>query len=256
MNRFFREPLTRFLLLGVVLFGCFGWKDRGRSPAEAKDEITVGAPQIATLVAGFQRTWQRPPNAEELSGLIKDHITEEVLYREAQTLGLDRDDILIRRRLRQKMEFLTADVAALNPPDDAALAKYFEANAAQYAEPPRLSFTHVYFNGEKRGTKLYDDVKAGLTALTQKPESAADMGDPSLLPASFETTSARDISSQFGNEFADALLKLPRNEWRGPVASSFGQHLVRNHAARGTAGAGTGRSARRRAARSAKSAAR
>ena len=227
MKRLLREPLLHFLLLGAGLFFVFGWKHRGQEKVETKNEITVGPSQIAMLVAGFQQTWQRRPTREELDGLVKDHVTEEVLYREAREMGLEKDDIIIRRRLRQKMEFITADVASLSTPEEAALAKYFEAHAAAYAESPQLSFTHVYFSRDKRGAKLDDEVKATLASLAQNPNGGAEMGDASLLPAGFETTPARDIGSQFGEAFAGALLKLPLHQWQGPVESSFGLHLVK-----------------------------
>lgn len=226
MSRLLREPLFHFLLIGAGLFVVFALKTGKPAADPAGNEITVGAQQIEPLVAGFTRTWQRPPNPVELEGLVRDFIKEEVLYREALGMGLEKNDTVIRRRMAQKMEFLTGDVAALATPDEAALTKYFEANAAQYAEPPRVSFTHVYYSREKRGEKAEVDAKAGLAAVTQRPEAAMDLGDPSLLPGGFETTPLRDIRSQFGDAFAAALAALPLNQWQGPVASSYGVHLV------------------------------
>jgi hypothetical protein len=227
MKKLLHEPLLHFLLLGAVLFAVFGWKSRSEEPEQAGNEIHVGPAQVETLVSTFRKVWQRPPTAEELAGLIKEHITEEVLYREAKVLGLEQNDIVIRRRLRQKMEFLTADVATAAAPDEAALAQYFAEHAGQYAESPRLSFTQVYFNREKRGVKLAEDVKAGLAALAQNANAAAELGDTSLLPQGLDAASTLDIGSQFGNAFASALLKLPLNQWQGPVESGYGLHLVK-----------------------------
>ena len=204
----------------------FAWKNRGEE-SDAADETRIDQPQIEALVSAFGKVWKRPPPAEELDALIREHITEEVLYREAEALGLDRNDIVIRRRLRQKMEFLTADVATAGEPDETALTAYFAENAHRYAEAPRLTFTHVYFSREKRGPQLADDVRAGLAALKENADRAAEMGDASLLPAALEAASTRDIDGQFGEAFANALLKLPLGEWQGPVESSYVLHLVR-----------------------------
>jgi peptidyl-prolyl cis-trans isomerase C len=227
MKKPFHEPLLHFLLLGALLFAVFGWKNRTEEPESAGNEIHIGPAQIETLVSTFQKVWQRPPTAEELDGLIKEHLTEEVLYREAKALGLEQNDIVIRRRLRQKMEFLTADVATAAGPDEAALAKYFSEHADQYAESPQLSFTQVYFNREKRGAKLEEDVKASLAELARNPDATADMGDASLLPQRLESTSVRDIGNQFGDEFAVAVRKMPLAQWLGPVESGYGLHLVK-----------------------------
>ena len=88
------------------------------------------------MVIGFSRTWQRPPTREELEGLIRDRVREEVYYREAVAMGLDQDDPVIRRRLQQKLEFVTDDVAALAEPTDAELAEYLKTHADTF---PRRS---------------------------------------------------------------------------------------------------------------------
>lgn len=227
MRRLLREPLLHFLLTGAALFLLYSLKNRGAAAPEEPEKITVGAAQLEPLVAGFTRTWKRPPNPAELEGLVADFLKEEVLYREALAMGLAKNDTIIRRRMAQKMEFLTGDVATLTSPDEAALATWFESHAAQYAGPPLTGFTHVYYSREKRRDRTEADAGAGLAVLAQHPEQAGEMGDPSLLPVSFGATPLQDIQSQFGSGFAEALLKLPLNEWQGPVASSYGLHLVK-----------------------------
>ncbi len=116
-----REPLLHFLLLGALLFALDAWL-RPAPIADSGGEIVVSEGRIRNLAQGFRRTWQRPPTRAELDGLIQDYIREEVLYREAVALGLDQDDTVIRRRLRQKMEFVSDDAAALETPSDQDLA--------------------------------------------------------------------------------------------------------------------------------------
>ena len=112
MKRILREPLLHFLLLGTVIFAAYGFVSKRGSNEPGKIVISEG--QIAAMAEGFARTWRRPPTREEIEGLIKDRVQEEVYCREAMALGLDNEDTVIRRRLRQKMEFLTDDVAALD----------------------------------------------------------------------------------------------------------------------------------------------
>jgi peptidyl-prolyl cis-trans isomerase C len=226
MAKLAREPFFHFVLLGAAMFAAFTWKNRNEPAGESGAEIAVGAAQIDSLVAGYQRTWQRLPSRGELDSLIEEHLTEEVLYREALALGLDRNDLIIRRRLRQKMEFLTSDVADLPQPDEAALQSYFSEHAARYAESPRLSFTQLCFKPDKRGAMLETDMKAALDALTANPQAAADQGDASLLPDRLEGATRQDIGGQFGEEFAAKLVDLPLLRWAGPVASGYGRHLV------------------------------
>jgi hypothetical protein len=164
--------------------------------------------------------------ADELRGLVNDHLREEVLHREALALGLDRDDTIVRRRMAQKMEFLTQDIAAAAEPDDAALRKYFEEHAARYAKAARVSFRHVYFNRERRGARMETDVREALAALAQGANEEM-FGDPFLREHEFTAAAESDVSAALGHEFAAQVLTLPAGEWHGPVASSYGAHLVR-----------------------------
>jgi peptidyl-prolyl cis-trans isomerase C len=221
-----REPLFHFLLLGALIFAVSAWRERGR-PAEntvARIEITAGT--VGWLREGFTRQWHRAPDDAELRGLLADHIREEVLYREALALGLDRDDTIVRRRMAQKMEFLTQDIVAVVEPEDAALRKFFEGNAMRYAKAARVSFRHVYFSKERRGGRLEADARAALEALA-KGASEETIGDPYLRELEFTHAGAEDIAAALGAEFAGRVLAFPAGEWRGPVASPYGVHLVR-----------------------------
>src|SRR6185436_15580919 len=111
------------------------------------------------------RQFGQAPDAKELRGLVTAHIREEVLCREALALGLDRDDTIVRRRLAQKMEFLTGDLAGGAEPNEAAVRDFFETNAGRYARPAQVSFRHVYFSRDKRGAKSESAAREALAAL-------------------------------------------------------------------------------------------
>ncbi len=224
--KIFREPLLHFAVIGVLIFAVNAWRE-GRRPAEsAGTQIDVTAGTIGWLREGFAKQWHREPDGDELRGLVKDHLREEVLYREALAMGLDRNDSIVRRRMAQKMEFLTQDIAAAVEPDESALRKFFEVNAARYAKAARVSFRHVFFSKERRGAKLDADAGEALAALA-KGASDETMGDPFLREHEFTDATADDIATALGREFAEKVAALPAGEWRGPVASSYGVHLVR-----------------------------
>ena len=126
-THFLREPLAHFFVLGAGIFLLAALV--GESDESRPDQIVVSAGQIDRLVETWQRTWQRPPTQAELEGLVEDHIREEILYREAIAMGLDRDDTIIRRRLRQKMEFLPQDLVEQVEPTNAELLTYLRENA-------------------------------------------------------------------------------------------------------------------------------
>lgn len=226
MKHLWKEPLFHFLLLGALIFAANAWHAQRRPAEGAGAHIEVTAGTIEWLREGFSRQWHREPDAEELRGLVNDHLKEEVLYREALAMGLDRNDSIVRRRMTQKMEFLTQDVAAAVEPEEAALRKFFEENSARYAKAARVSFRHVFFSKERRGAKLDADVSEALTALA-KGGSDEMMGDPFLREHEFTGANADEIAAALGREFAEKVTVLPAGEWRGPVESSYGMHLVR-----------------------------
>jgi peptidyl-prolyl cis-trans isomerase C len=226
MKKLAREPLLHFLLLGALIFAVNGWRDGQRSPTESKTaRIEVTAGTIAWLSEGFSKQWHRPPDARELRGLVSDHVREEVLYREALAMGLDRNDTIVRRRMAQKMEFLGQDIAAAVEPDEAMLRKFFEQNAARYAKAARVSFRHVYFSKDRRGERLDADAREALVLLS-RGENEETVGDPFLREHEFADADETDIASALGREFAAQVVTLPAGEWRGPIASSYGVHLV------------------------------
>src|SRR5688572_33276496 len=151
MKKLFREPLVHFCVLGAVIFALNAWREKTPETPAARIEVT--AVVIERLRVGFERQFGQAPDAEELRGLVTAHIREEVLCREALALGLDRDDTIVRRRMAQKMEFLTDDLASAAEPENAEVRAFFEKNAARYVKPARVTFRHIYFSRDKRGAK-------------------------------------------------------------------------------------------------------
>ena len=227
MKRLLKEPLLHFLVLGALIFVAHGLTSKRTRSEPGKIVITQG--QIEHLAAGFAKVWQRPPSPEELVGLVRDRVREEVYCREALALGLDQDDTVIRRRLRQKMEFISDDIAARAEPTEEDLNAYLDAHPEQFRTEPRITFEQVYLNPEKHGDHLARDIAQLLAQLNQSGGNSdpAAMGDSFLLESQYTAMPAGDVARQFGDTFAAALAVLAPGQWQGPVESGYGVHLVR-----------------------------
>jgi hypothetical protein len=224
-KRLFREPVLHFILLGALLFAYFQWTG-GSGPGSRRIVVTPGL--VQHFAAGFYRTWQRPATPAEIKGLIDDHVKEEIATREAMAMGLDRDDAVIRRRLRQKLEFLTEDEATQEPPTEVELQAWLDAHPKSFARDPQVSFRQVYLS-TARGGAAAEAKAAKLLARLRAAGPTADtrtLGDRTLLPAEEALTPLFDIARDFGEDFTVALDTLATNCWIGPVASPFGLHLV------------------------------
>jgi len=225
-TKLLREPLLHFLILGVLLFFAFNLANRRATPGTGKIVVTPG--EIEHLEDTFTRAHQRPPDEEELTGLVRDFVREEVYYREALALGLDRDDEPIRQRLRQKMEFISQDVAAQTEPTEDQLHSYLNGHPDKFRVDQHFTFSQVYLDPARHGRRLKADAEQMLTKLN-KAGAKADLlsiGDPFLLEPSSLDISARDVARDFGEKFAVALGELTVDKWQGPVESGLGIHLV------------------------------
>jgi len=228
VKRFLREPLLHFLLLGAALFA-FNALRSDNALRAGDDRIVVSRGRVENLIALHTKTWQRPPTAIELRGLVDDFILEEALYREGKALRLDRDDTIIRRRVRQKMEFVVDDIFEQAQPSEAQLEEWLAEHPELYAHPERYRFRQLYLSAEQHGGRLATDAVKVLAELRALPEDAdpRGLGDPTLLEHAFADASVQTIVATFGQEFADGLAALPGGEWSGPVPSTYGLHLVR-----------------------------
>jgi len=221
MRHLLREPLLHFLTGGILLFVFYGIVTD--EVTYAPDRIVIGEERVTSLATAFQRTWLRPPTRSELGALIQSYVDEEVLYREGLALGLDRDDLVIRRRLRQKVEFLHTDLAQPEQATDAELATFLEENRERFRDPARSSFRQVFVNpgkdeaeARRRADEMLQNLRTG----------GSVKGDRTLLPEAMERASERDVAAVFGDGFAADVLALEGDGWSGPLASSFGLHLV------------------------------
>jgi len=223
-----REPLLHFMFIGAVIYSLYGLF--AEPVVEETDKtIVVTAGEIEWMQASWQKRWNRPPTAEEFDGLIQQYIKETVLYREALTMGLNKHDMIIRRRLAQKLEFLAKDLVALTPPTEDELQAYFDEHQARYQAPTLYTFTQVFFDPDKRGDATLDDaeaVKATLIAQGDAIEDAGALGDGLMLQNYYPQKDRAEIQKNLGSGFTDTLITLAPGQWHGPVRSGFGVHLV------------------------------
>ena len=223
--RLLREPVLQFLALGAMLFALYGLA--GKRSAEAPEKIVVSASRVANLGDGFARTWRRLPNEQELQGLIEDYIRDEVFYREGRAAGLDRDDVIIRRRVRQKMEFLADDMSVPEPSDE-QLAAYLASNPERFRAEDQLTFHQVFLSATRRANTIDRDSKqiASILARADGAVDATVLGDPFLLGEEFRNVSPSKVTSIFGESFAKQISVMEKGRWQGPISSGFGQHFV------------------------------
>lgn len=229
MKRFLREPLVHFLLIGTVLFGAYAMTPDGRSASASANEIRLSLDEIAQLVVLFRSQWRREPTADELQRMVESKVQSEILYREALAMGLDKDDEIVKRRMAQKMQFLAEDVAAAREPTSAELEAWFEQRRELFAQPPRLSFRHLYFSPDRRGDRARADATQALAKLAGQPEDAAIPGglaDPFMFQDYYRDRAPDFLGKEFGPQFALAVAKLAPGSWQGPIESGFGWHLV------------------------------
>lgn len=226
-RRFWREPLTRFFAAGAGIFVLYALVG-GRVPTDDR-RIHIDRYELEALAALWQAQWRRPPTHDELTRLVMDRVREEVLYREALALDLDENDVLVRRRLAEKLEMALNDVAATAEPSAEDLGRYFESHAERYVEPPGLTLTHRFFSRDRRGDSVQADARAALEALA----AGGTVDDDSFHAAKrLELQDADRLERIFGSAFRDAVLDhaarpRSRHTWFGPVPSAYGAHLVR-----------------------------
>ncbi len=226
MRRWLREPALQFLLIGTGLFLAYGWL-HGRA-SFSRDTIVITEGRIEQLAAGFAGLHRRPPTREELDGMVQDAVREEILYREAMALHLDEDDVIVRRHMAQKLQFVSEDTHPVPEPTQAQLRDFLAQHPQQFQAERGYSFTQVFLDPQRHGSQLQADAQHLLAALRRAPEDAALVkgGDPFLLDSHFERLPAGETARLFGAEFEKALQTTATGQWQGPVTSSLGTHLV------------------------------
>ena len=221
LRRIIREPLLHFLLIGAALFIYYGH----HAPGGGDDRrIIVTQQQVNDLAQQFRLTWSRPPTAAELRSLLDAYVHDEVLYREGMAAGLGREDSIIKRRVRQKIEVMAEEDSARNSPSDADLETYLKAHPEKFVRPAVVSFEQLYFGAPSSATTA--QITAAKTALAAGKDPAR-LGQQTMLPRRVDGQDIELVGRDFGAEFSAALATLPLGAWSGPVVSGLGVHLVR-----------------------------
>jgi hypothetical protein len=230
LARWLKEPLLHFLFAGMALFLAYRTMNPEPDRREESNRIEVTEADLHQLAIAWMAQWRRPPTPEEMRGLLETTIREEILYREALALGLDRGDAIVKRRLAQKMEFLAEDVSTVPEPRGDELEVWFEKNRERFALPARMSFRHLYFSFDQRHERARDDAARSLEALSNEHADApelANLADPFMFQDSYVDRLQEQVAGVFGTRFAAALFELKPGAWRGPIQSGFGWHLIR-----------------------------
>jgi peptidyl-prolyl cis-trans isomerase C len=222
-----REPVTLFVVLGLALFVADRVWNGAPVPVGEASHIVVTATQQATLRDAFRAENGRNPTAEELRSRLDRWVEEQVLYREALALNLDRKDLIVHRQLTQKMRFLLEDSSALPTPSDAQLQGWLDQQMARYGKPSSISFQQVFLSRGRRADHLHADAAKISVALAATPDQFLGLGDSFPLGQEIKDANPTQLRREFGAEFAAALQTLHRSGWSGPLASGFGLHLVR-----------------------------
>ena len=227
-RRLLGEPLVHFFVVGALVFGAY-WLFKPPPTVVDDKRIEISANDIRQIALGWVSQGRLPPTQEQLRNLIDQKIAEEVLFREGLALGLDRNDEIVKRRVAQKMDFLAADIAAMDEPGKAGLEQWFVKHSDRFALPPRVSFRHLYYSPDKRGDAARSDAVAALNALGSKAAGAPGAeaaADPFMLRSTYSSSTPDQMVKEFGPAFTTELFKLEPGGWRGPVKSGFGWHLV------------------------------
>lgn len=228
LARLLKEPLIQFLILGAAIYGAYAVF--GTPEEDYRDTtILVDSNRIDSMIGEWERRWNRLPTRQEMDGLIQQYVKEDVLYRQAVAMGLNEDDPVTRRRMAQKLEFLTSDLSGLQEPAEGELEQFFNANMDPYREPDTISFSHLFFDPDAREDATLIDAKATLAALKEKGEPGqeiTELGDRFMLQNYFASATELDIRRQLGSGFSEVVMELEPGQWHGPVLSGYGVHLV------------------------------
>jgi hypothetical protein len=227
-KRALHEPLVHFLLIGLALFVVYAFVNRGQS-ANVNHQIVISLDDVRQLDISFVSQWHRQPTQAEFTGLIEGFIRQEILYREGLAMGLDKDDTIVKRRMAQKMEFLSEDVASAHEPSTQELKDWYAKNSQKFALPDRATFRHLFFSFDRRGQRAQSDAAAALEKISGKPEDspgAVALADPFMFQDYYGDRGPDQLAKEFGPSFALGLFQLKPGSWQGPIESGYGWHLV------------------------------
>ena len=230
INSLLKEPILHFLLIGVLLYVTY--QSFNNYLNRDKNIIHVSKEEIQMLDQGWQMRWNRPPTPEEKEGLLRQNIRDKVLYRTAIKMGLDKEDMVIQRRMVQKIDYLGADIIQPPQPNEAELVAYFEEHKDEYTLPEVITMTHLFYDPDKRGDATLDDASKALARLNEKNDPNSNLsafGDAFMLANYFPNKTEIEIRKLFGSGFTASVFELESGKWHGPILSGYGTHLVFVH---------------------------
>jgi peptidyl-prolyl cis-trans isomerase C len=217
-GRLLREPLTHFVIIGAVLFGLSAWETREH--ATSPQQIIIEPGDLQQLLFAWRAQGRPDPTPAEWQAMLAEKVHEEVLYREAVAMGLDKDDTIVVRRMAQKMDFLAEDLSSLREPTQAELQRWLDEHPDSFALPPRITLHHRYFSFDRHGPRT----RAVATAAMEG--GAPALGDRFMFQDSYAQRTPEEIAGVFGAPFAKAAFQLVPGTWSEPVESGYGWHLV------------------------------
>jgi peptidyl-prolyl cis-trans isomerase C len=227
IRRLFLEPFVQFIILGGFLFVVVSYFQHGND--KASRDIIVDNERIRLMLLNYKTQTGNLPTKKQLDAFIENYIKEEISFREAKRMGLDKDDEIIRRRLTQKFEFLQTDLVDIAPPSEADLKQFYAGNPALFSNNASVSFSHIYFSTDQMSNAATEQKALSVlrelqqTSLTRAPEK----GDRFPLQYDYTEQTKLDLKQNFGNsQMTDELFKGPLHVWIGPVQSGYGWHLI------------------------------
>ena len=224
MGRAVREPLLQFLAIALVLFSANQFL-HGSIVQPAGERVTISQGRVRQIAENYRLLAGRMPSRAELQALVDDFADEEIAYREAVIMGLDADDTIVRRRMRQKLEFMAEDAAASEEPTDDQLAAWVAEHVADYRLPERIAFRHVMASRDARGEQTEMDATRFIAQLRAGADPTK-LGDSSMLPSALPLTTEQGVAALFGETFATSVFAHSGSGWFGPIASPLGAHVV------------------------------
>jgi len=232
LARWMRDPFVHFLAIGLAILALYALV-APPLPRPPGTRITLTEDDLLQIRMAWSAKWLRPPTPAEMQDLVAAKVREEVLYREALAMGLEQDDVIVKRRMAQKLEFLTEDVTTLRDPTTTELARWYATNGTQFAIPGHVTFRHVYFSPDKRGAQTEEEARKALAQLSGAGASSdtSQLGDAFFDRSYYADRTPEEIAALFGTSFSKALVALPPGAWQGPIESGLGWHLVRVDAA-------------------------
>ena len=225
-----KEPLLKFLLISMGIYMLYGFYGKVDADILAQDNtITITEQEIDMMAFGWQQRYNREPTAEERQRLIDVRVKETVLFEEAKKMGLDKDDVVITRRVVLQYRNLIEGIIIPPDPTEEELNTYYKENIAAYIPDDVLSFVQIFFDPDKRDESTLDDAEKVLVELQNRitlPDSYNAYGDNFMLDTVYTDVTPLEIRKYFGSGFTESVMQLESNVWVGPVLSGYGTHLV------------------------------